>query len=277
MMSRLIFVGSFAILLFGAYLLFFSQPEQPVTEMEDEPKVTYITLWKANNDIQRGEPVDSKMFDRVQLSLEQAQQYNVSDNIKLPINVGALANQKISAGQWVFAEHISNRNDAGYIDLLSTVGMLLYPIVISTDNLVQHNIHPGDYVDIVSLSTPDTNLADPNSRITNIRKLAIKTIQRNIKVMSLGNDKTDAILPLSKTQDDRLTTIIVEVHPSQIPSLALVQRTTHLEIYPHQAHQLPATDINDVISSLTPTTTLSPEVKVRELRGTFIQSASEVY
>ncbi len=47
----------------------------------------------------------------------------------------------------------------GYIDLLVTEGMTLYPLKVSDKNLINDYIRPGLFIDVLTVSSPNANLA----------------------------------------------------------------------------------------------------------------------
>lgn len=276
---------SFAMIAFGLFAIFdgISSRAQANAELkvaiEAPEQEKMITAWRAKQNIKRGDYITKALFMRVPMAESDAMQLGISGDVTLNIQNDTLANQDIKQSTWVLPEHMSNPEDAGYLDLLATEGMILYPITISTKNLINNYIRPGDYIDIVSVSSPSSNLSDPKTEIKNFQGIKAKTIKRAVKVLAFEQDPIDdvqkqasnqmptqsstttkaSISPRVAASGALQTTVVIEIEPEFISKLSLAQRTMHLEIYrSHQHTEIPTASVGDVIENYQ---------GIRELRG----------
>lgn len=158
--------------------------------------------------------------------------------------------------------------------------MILYPLPISTINLINNYIRPGDMIDIISVSSPLTNLADTGARITQFQGVKARTIKRGVRVLAFEQNPVDSkeqskqsgnsLSPRVSASGNSKTTVVIEIEPNFVSRLSLAQRTMHLEIYRSQSTgEIPPANMSDVIENYQ---------GIRELRGAETQTTNvEVY
>ncbi|OBT15844.1 Flp pilus assembly protein CpaB [Vibrio sp. UCD-FRSSP16_10] len=287
MNTRIIFVFSFTIVSIALFILFQNvnaraqnKVHKEYESQKEQIKEVSFVLWKAKKELERGEKVTKTDFVRIVVPQEQALSLGVDGDVLLPLESDALINRKIDKGEWVYSEFISNPNDSGYLDLLASEGMILYPLPISTINLINNYIRPGDRIDIISVSSPLTNLADTGARITQFRGVKARTIKRNVKVLAFEQKPVDSkeqtpqssnsLSPRVSAAGDSKTTVVIEIEPEFVSRLSLAQRTMHLEIYRSQTSgEITPANMSDVIENYQ---------GIRELRGAETQTTNpEVY
>lgn len=198
MNSRLIFILSFVFVAFGLFAVMqnvnaraeANAKKQVEAQAEERREVKYV-LWKTKEDIKRGEPVTKNKLERVILPEAEANALGVNRDVELALVEDSRANHDIDGGTYFFSEMFTNPDQAGYLDLLASEGKILYPLPISTINLINNYIRPGDLIDIISVSSPLTNLADTGARITQFQGVKARTIKRGVKVLAFEQKPVD--------------------------------------------------------------------------------------
>lgn len=273
MNSKIIFLIAFLAVisgLYGLYDTFSKDPEpldEPVVDLITEQPVRYLTLWRANQNVQKGHPLTASDLTREQVPFDDALKLGVKEDVVLNFDPSTLLNTDIKKGQWVYPEYQTQKNQPGYIDLLVSDGMTLYPLQVTTKNLINDFIRPGDYIDLLMISSPDVNMSSQSESLTQFQGVQAKVFLKHVKVMNIGkssalsvNSGIDNIISAkSSNETDDMTTVVIEVPPSELARLSLAQRTTQIEIYrSHNYRQPLEANVHDVISNFN---------DVEELRG----------
>ncbi|MEZ9302182.1 Flp pilus assembly protein CpaB [Vibrio breoganii] len=287
MNSRLIFILSFIFVAFGLFAVMqnvnaraeANAKKQVQAQVEEKKEIKFV-LWRSRQEIFRGEVVTNNELERVVLPELEANAIGVNSDVNVGLVQDSRANHNIPAGEYVFPEMFTSPDKAGYLDLLASEGTILYPLPISTINLINNYIRPGDMVDIISVSSPLTNLADTGARITQFQGVKARTIKRGVRVLAFEQKPVDpseqepqsgsTISARVSAQGNSKTTVIIEVEPEFVSKLSLAQRTMHLEIYRSQVTgEIPSANMSDVIENYQ---------GIRELRGAETQTTNvEVY
>ncbi|MEZ9666849.1 Flp pilus assembly protein CpaB [Vibrio breoganii] len=287
MNSRLIFILSFIFVAFGLFAVMqnvnaraeANAKKQVQAQVEEKKEVKFV-LWRSRQELSRGEVVTNNKLERVVLPELEANALGVNSDVNVSLVQDSRANHNIPAGEYVFAEMFTSPDQAGYLDLLASEGTILYPLPISTINLINNYIRPGDMVDIISVSSPLTNLADTGARITQFQGVKARTIKRGVRVLAFEQKPVDpseqqaqsgsTISARVSAQGNSKTTVVIEVEPEFVSRLSLAQRTMHLEIYRSQVTgEIPSANMSDVIENYQ---------GIRELRGAETQTTNvEVY
>ncbi|MEZ9418963.1 Flp pilus assembly protein CpaB [Vibrio breoganii] len=277
MNSRLIFILSFIFVAFGLFAVMqnvnaraeANAKKQAQAQVEEKKEVKFV-LWRSKHDLARGEVVTKNKLERIVLPELEANEFGVNSDIDVGLVQDSRANHNIPAGTYVFPEQFTAPNQAGYLDLLASEGNILYPLPISTINLINNYIRPGDLVDIVSVSSPSTNLSDVNAKISRFEGVQANALIRNIKVLAIEqaplteeevnnrSNSSQISARVSASGSDK-TTVVIEIAPDFVSRLTLAQRTTHLEIYRSQGgNGIPSAKMSDVLNNYH---------GIRELRG----------
>ncbi|GEA49586.1 hypothetical protein VIN01S_03900 [Vibrio inusitatus NBRC 102082] len=287
MSSRLIFIFSFIFVAFGLFAIMqnvnaraeTNAKKQVQAQVEEKKEIKFV-LWRSKSELSRGEVVTNNKLERAVLPELEANALGVNSDINISLVEDSRANHNIPAGEYVFPEMFTSPEQAGYLDLLASEGKILYPLPISTMNLINNYIRPGDMVDIISVSSPLTNLADTGARITQFQGVKARTIKRGVKVLAFEqkpvdpneqqNQSGNTISPRVSASGNSKTTVVIEVEPEFVSRLSLAQRTMHLEIYRSQiTGEIPPANMSDVIENYQ---------GIRELRGAETQTTNvEVY
>ncbi|WP_169308247.1 Flp pilus assembly protein CpaB [Ferrimonas aestuarii] len=253
MSSKMTFVIAFVAVMFGLLgildLLQNQEPPPPV-QVVAKPEVKMLTLWQASTAITAGHKINTRQLTPVNLPETEARLLGVSDNVKLDIDDTTLVARDMSPGEWVFNSDLRRPGDDGYLDLLTTKGMTLYPLTVSAKNLIDDYIQPGDHIDVLAVSSPNKNLSKTDDSITDFEGVAAEVLLNHVKVMALDKSLTGAVNPRVASPDELSATVVIEVQPQVLSRLALAQRTMHIEIYRSSPFStIPGAEVSDVIKN----------------------------
>lgn len=257
--SKLIFTVAFIALVTGLYGVadkLFSSPEaQTQPTSVENPPVSYV-LWQAKASHNIGSSLSLADVKKVQLGEKEAKTLGISADVELKLGSQSLLNTSLEAGQYLFPEQLTHPGELGYLSLITREGMTLYPLSVATKNMIQDYIRPGDEIDIMTLSSPEHNLADDNTQIDDFAGLRASILMKKVRVISVGSGgfgaKSSGINPSLKSSSKAETRIVIEVSPDDLPRLTLAQRTMHIEVYHSQTYAgKPEVGVSDVIKNYT--------------------------
>jgi len=253
MNSKIIFIVAFLAIVSGIYGVvdvFFLTTEkvEKQTLVQAEPQHTYITLWRAKQPLIKGENLTAGMLQREQVLLSDALALGIKQDVALDFQSSTLMNTPVKTGELVFVEYQTNKEQPGYLDLLIVDGMTLYPLTISSKNLISGYIKPGDNIDIMAISSPKTNLSNTTNELEIFEGVTASLLLTKVRVMSVNTNDADVISPQMSSEANSELTIVIEVKPDDLGRLALAQRTMYLEIVRSQTYQQPPyADVSDIV------------------------------
>ena len=258
MRSRLVLLVAIAALIVGALGvidLFKSEPKPTTTdEVVAEKSEQHVGVWIATGAFEKGRAVNSQGVVKQQLPLSEALTLGVREDSQISFSPSTLLNRSLNAGDVILPEYQVSPGKPGYIDLLVTEGMTLYPLKVSDKNLINDYIRPGSFIDVLTVSSPNANLAGNIDKPTRFRGVKASMFLKHVKVLNIGNDDTSdrSITARSPSKEDGLTTVVIEVSPDELPRLALAQRTMHIEIYRSQTYMQPEfAEVRNIIDNYT--------------------------
>ncbi|MDP2501036.1 Flp pilus assembly protein CpaB [Vibrio splendidus] len=265
MRSRLVLLVAIAALIVGALGvvdLFKGEPQSTTTaEVVEEKNEEHVAVWMTTEPYEKGRAIDAQGVVKQQLPLSEALTLGVREDAQISFSPSILLNRSLNAGEVVLPEYQVTPGQPGYIDLLVTEGMTLYPLKVSDKNLINDYIRPGTSIDILTVSSPNDNLAGIIGKPKRFRGVKASMFLKNVKVLNIGNDATgdSSITARAPSKEDGLTTVVIEVSPDELPKLALAQRTMHIEIYRSQTYTQPEfAEVRNIIDNYT---------GIAELRG----------
>ena len=265
MRSRLILLVAIAALIVGALgaVDLFKTETEPNTadEVVVEKSEEHVGVWIATEALKKGHAVNAQDVVKQQLPLSEALKLGVREDTQISFSPSILLNRNLRSGDVVLPEYQVSPGRPGYIDLLVTENMTLYPLKVSDKNLINDYIRPGSFVDVLTVSSPNANLAGNLDKPKRFRGVKASMFLKHVKVLNIGNDDTGdrSITARSPSEEAGLTTVVIEVSPDDLPKLALAQRTMHIEIYRSQTYSQPEfAEVRNIIDNYT---------GVNELRG----------
>ena len=265
MRSRLVLLVAIAALIVGALgaVDLFKTETEPNTadEVVVEKSEEHVGVWIATEALKKGHAVNAQDVVKQQLPLSEALKLGVREDTQISFSPSILLNRNLRSGDVVLPEYQVSPGRPGYIDLLVTENMTLYPLKVSDKNLINDYIRPGSFVDVLTVSSPNANLAGNLDKPKRFRGVKASMFLKHVKVLNIGNDDTGdrSITARSPSEEAGLTTVVIEVSPDDLPKLALAQRTMHIEIYRSQTYSQPEfAEVRNIIDNYT---------GVNELRG----------
>ncbi|EGQ8926244.1 RcpC/CpaB family pilus assembly protein [Vibrio parahaemolyticus] len=265
MRSRLVLIVAIAALIIGVLGVvesFKNEPQSTMTaEVIQEKNEEHIAVWMTTKPYQKGSAIDAQGVSKQQIPLSQALMLGVREDTQISFAPSILLNRSLSADEVVLPEYQVAPDQPGYIDLLISEGMTLYPLEVSDKNLINDYIRPGTFIDIVTVSSPNENLAGSIGRPKHFRGVKASVFMKSVKVLNIGDDGTSDRLASARSpsKEDGLTKVVIEVNPDALPKLALAQRTMHIEIYRSQTYTQPEfAEVRNIIGNYT---------GIAELRG----------
>lgn len=243
------------------------QASPPTTAEQPEPIAEqFVAVWSLNRSLARGEPVSTADVTKQQLVLEEALFYGIKQDTIIDFSPSTLLNRDLSKGEIILPEYQTPQGGAGYIDLLISEDMTIYPLQVSATNLVDDYIRPGVFVDVLAVSSPSSNLADNADHPSEFHGVKASLFLKHIKVLAVDygsseseNEAAKVIKPRQEAQPG-FSTVVIEIHPEQLANIALAQRTMHMEVYRSQTYRTPVyAEVRNVITNYT---------GIEEYRGT---------
>ncbi|HHY0522551.1 TPA: Flp pilus assembly protein CpaB [Vibrio parahaemolyticus] len=265
MRSRLVLLVAIAALIVGALGvvdLFKNKPQLEATaEMVDNKDEEHVAVWVATETYEKGNTISAQGVVKQQLPLREALTLGVREDAHISFSPSVLLNRSLNPGDIVLPEYQVAPGQAGYIDLLVTEGMTPYPLKVSDQNLIKDYIRPGSFIDILTVSSPNANLAENMGKPKHFRGVKASMFLKHVKVLNIGDeeDEKSPITARTPNKEDGMTTVVIEVKPDELAKLALAQRTMHIEIYRSQTYTQPEyAEVRNIIDNYT---------GIEELRG----------
>lgn len=235
----------------------FMRPEPVAITTPDVPEPEkHYAVWQMSRPSLRGEYTKDLSLRRVVLSEKDAHQHGINRDILPKMTMTTILRHTKEQDSFLFEDDLAQVGDDDYIEFLITEGKAVYPLTISSANLIEGFIRAGDYVDVLAVSSPNINLADDN-QVSRFDGVKTKLLLEKIRVLSVGQDrwskKNDVKLAARQDQTSmNRVTLIVEVEPQHVPKLTLAQRTMYLEVYKSQeVTSAPSIYVSDIIDNFT--------------------------
>ena len=268
MRSRLVLLVAIVALIVGALGvidLFKSDPQPIATAaVVENTNEEYVAVWMTTEAYEKGHAISAQGVVKQQLPLNEALALGVREDAQISFSPSILLNRSLDLGDVVLPEYQVSPGQPGYIDLLVTEGMTLYPLEVSDQNLINDYIRPGSFIDILTVSSPNDNLAQNIDKPKRFKGVKASMFLKHVKVLNIGDDaKGDSsVTARSPSKENGLTTVVIEVKPDDLAKLALAQRTMHIEIYRSQTYNKPEyAEVRNVIDNYT---------GIEEIRGNVI-------
>ncbi|UMM06478.1 RcpC/CpaB family pilus assembly protein [Vibrio campbellii] len=268
MRSRLVLLVAIVALIVGALgvIDLFKSDPQPIAAaaVVENTNEEYVAVWMTTEAYEKGHAISAQGVVKQQLPLNEALALGVREDAQISFSPSILLNRSLDLGDVVLPEYQVSPGQPGYIDLLVTEGMTLYPLEVSDQNLINDYIRPGSFIDILTVSSPNDNLAQNIDKPKRFKGVKASMFLKHVKVLNIGDDaKGDSsVTARSPSKENGLTTVVIEVKPDDLAKLALAQRTMYIEIYRSQTYNKPEyAEVRNVIDNYT---------GIEELRGNVI-------
>ncbi|WP_434355716.1 Flp pilus assembly protein CpaB [Parasalinivibrio latis] len=254
MNSKAIFLFAFIAIFAGAFTLFATEdePEVKPVAVPPEPKVN---MWIAGAEIDIAEHITHENFDLIIVPLSEAQSHGISASYELNIPEGSISKSKIMPGETVTQNHVVTPNSSEYIDLVIKPEMVPFPLAINNPSVTLTTLSPGDFVDVVILTSSEKNVVQDRMRSA-FRSLEVSPLlieKRVLAVKKVVSDENNTLQSAS---------VLLELSRADVAKMIIAQRVGEVELFksssPEAASQSRAAT-RDVLAGYH---------AVKELRGT---------
>lgn len=263
MRSRIVLFIALLAFGFGCYglidMLTQNRQASPVIAEQSAPVTEqFVAVWSLNRSLFRGQPISTSDVTKQQLALQDALAYGIKQDTVIDFSPSTLLNRDLSKGEIILPEYQTPQGGAGYIDLLISEDMTIYPLQVSATNLVDDYIRPGVFVDVLTVSSPSTNLADNAEHPNEFHGVKASLFLKHVKVLAINytgpesENATAKVIKPSQEAKPGFSTVVIEIHPEQLANIALAQRTMHMEVYRSQIYKKPMyAEVRNVITNYT--------------------------
>lgn len=273
MNSKLIFTLAFCSMAAGVYGLVDSLLQRHAVEpapvllatqvepviVQPEPRPEMVRLYRLREGVERGQLFSMALVEPV--IVEQTEGYALGFDATPELNVfhdGRL-NRSLIAGEFVGENDITRPGEPGFLRLVGDPNNVLYPLSVSTRNQVKDRLRPGDYVDLIGISSPKSNLSNDLQTLPSYQGVQVTKLIENVMLVAVDGNivvpiPVDGQQPESTEQFLKPASgemaLVIEVPPSEVGRLSLAQRTMYIEVYPSSAGVLPQSlEVRDVIAN----------------------------
>ena len=240
-----------------------NKPQTTVIREVVNEKDEYVAVWITTKIFEKGDEITSDGLAKQQLPLNEALSLGIREDTTIKFSSSVLLNRGLDKGEIVLPDYLVSPEQPGYIDLLVSEGMTLYPLKVSSRNLINDYIRPGTLIDILAVSSPNENLAGNIDKPEGFRGVEASMLLKRIKVLNVGSSvdgsENSYVRAQAPSEEDGMITVVIEVDPNELARLALAQRTMHIEIYRSQTYtRSESAEVRNVIDNYT---------GIEELRG----------
>lgn len=269
----IICVGIVALIVGGLGIadLLNNKPQTTVIREVVKEKDEYVAVWITTKTFEKGDEITSDGLVKQQLPLNEALSLGIREDTTIKFSSSVLLNRGLDKGEIVLPDYLVAPEQPGYIDLLVSEGMTLYPLKVSSRNLINDYIRPGTLIDILTVSSPNENLAENIDKPKGFRGVEASMLLKRIKVLNVGSSgegsdgsENSYVSAQAPSEEDGMITVVIEVDPNELARLALAQRTMHIEIYRSQTYtRSESAEVRNVIDNYTGIEELRGNVKNR--------------
>ncbi|MEX0337165.1 Flp pilus assembly protein CpaB [Vibrio tubiashii] len=238
-------------ILFGLYGLAGSLSSAPSQQTHPvEEKETYLTIWRLNKSVTKGQLVERSDFEVVNLLENEANTLGVAENMSLEFVSGSVFAKDMHVGDLAFPESMVSPDQQGYVDLVIGKNRVPYAIKVQPESIVGGVITHGTTIDVLSLSLPtEFSLETAESRATRKRNMFVTPVLTGVKVLQVNKNLIDATRTTPATTEVNL---ILELTRKQVATITVAKRISELEVHKsigeYQKSDLHA-DAGDVLSN----------------------------
>ncbi|USD67755.1 Flp pilus assembly protein CpaB [Vibrio sp. SCSIO 43136] len=245
--THLFAILALAVGVYGIFNEVFATKPEADNITQVEPQETKLRIWVANQSIRKGDNFDPEQLD-AQMRLESEVGYALLD---LPYSKGAVFRHGIRAGEVLTADDLITPEDPDYVETIIKPGMVPYPLAMASRHIVAAGVKAGDYIDILSLTSLQQNMAQRDSlespRAANVD---VKPLLNRVRVLAVQGKTYDdqELSHYSVDETSTLVTLVLEIPHDFISRMTLARRLSALEIYKSRNQtQLPQAQTKDIL------------------------------
>ncbi len=254
MSRRVLLFLAFFLIIGGGYGLLTKEDKQPKETAQVE--LIEFSAWRASRSLQQGEPVTAADLRPVTLSQQQAEQLGLTSQERFSLINDSLAAQPIAAGSIVSEQDIAGPDHPEYVELLLAPGMVAYPVTFAGNTGYPLVLSPGDFVDVVMISSLSQNMAE-NDTVNKFQGLSVAPLLRARKVLKVGENMVEEGQPAIAE-----TTLVLELSREEVSQMMLAKRVGLLDFHKSIEEPLPQVRAGDVLPDFSSVTELRGVKKV---------------
>ncbi|MBW3694701.1 Flp pilus assembly protein CpaB [Vibrio sp. T187] len=215
-------------ILFGLYGLagnLSKEAAAPVAEVAEKTE-KQLQVWMLNQDVEKGQLATRDQLNLVSMGERDANLKGVTDDIKLDFQLGTVFTQALTKGSVAFPELMLSPDQDGYVDLVIAPNRVPFAIKTQAESVVGGIISQGSFVDVLSVSTPDTLIVETTT--SGKTSVSVTPIVMGVKVLQVNKQLVEATRSLPESTEVR---VIVELTRKQVAKLTVANHISHLEIH----------------------------------------------
>ncbi|MFA1562335.1 Flp pilus assembly protein CpaB [Aliivibrio fischeri] len=183
-------------------------------------EVVFINVWYLKENIKKGERLNRHQLAMKKIPEPQALKAGIAENYTLTFEDNPVYKKDLNKGEYVLDNDIISSKQDGYIDFIISKDAVPYPIVIEDKSIIGGVINDGDYIDILALTSKNTDRRSVNSD----QFVSISPVLNNIKILMVKR-------VTEKETGNEITTLILELMRNQTVKLMVAERISEIEIY----------------------------------------------
>ncbi|WED26087.1 Flp pilus assembly protein CpaB [Vibrio sp. DW001] len=193
--------------------------EQNVVDVVED--VNMITVWKAKEDIKRGQMVTRTQFYVTKVTEPEANDNGITEDVEIEFVRGEVSSKDISSDGWVTQLDLIKPDQDGYIDLIIADNMVPYGVKVDSDTIIGGVITHGSLIDVVALSSLSQNLAS-SDKVQPIQTVFFSPILIAVKVLKVEQNVLE---------DDTEVSLVLELTRKQLAKLVIAKKIAQLEFH----------------------------------------------
>ncbi len=233
MKSKFLVLLSIVLVGVGAYglsgFMETNQSEQVTvtTQPFDEP--TLVKLWYMKETATIGQIVTRDQLALKRVDESEANYFGFDADVSLEIVPGMIAANDLLEGAYVTQDHFIAPDEDGYVDLTIRDGFVPFPINVKPDEIIGGIISHGSDVDIVAISSTQSNLARSDD-VGSDKTLEIRPILNSIPVLQVIEKEVKSGSG-TNTKTDTKVSLILELSRKEVATLTIAKKLAFLEVH----------------------------------------------
>ncbi|EOU2462862.1 Flp pilus assembly protein CpaB [Vibrio navarrensis] len=226
--------------------MLFANP-QSVETIQVLPEEQKVRVWRLATEVLSGESFRAEQVLADGLNESDAGQL-LSE---LPYGQGAVFRHPLKTGHLLQRDDLIFPSEPDYIDTIMQPGMTSFPLSIDARNFVAGGIKAGDYIDILSLTSLEQNLAQQdNYGALQALSIDVKPLLSQVRVLAIQGRTYDdqAVAQYETAMGSEQVTLVLEIPHAFISKMTLAKRLSALEVYKSRHQQaLPHAQTKDIL------------------------------
>ncbi|MCL6271455.1 RcpC/CpaB family pilus assembly protein [Sansalvadorimonas sp. 2012CJ34-2] len=197
-------------------------PEAQVAAVVEQEQAT-VPVWVAAQAIEKGQLVSRKLTRAAMITEQQADNLGIEmAEERFAIARDSRAGIAMQAGAVITPAHLVAPDSPEYLDLITTRGMIPYPLQLDAANGYSQVLKSGDKVDVVMVASQKENLST-SDRVNNFQGLSVSPLLHGKTVLRVDGKQEVA--------EASNATVILELSRNDVSKVLLAKRIGIIDIY----------------------------------------------